>query len=102
MNEKYLKAKIYSIKNINNPEMIYIGSTTEPLNVRLSKHKHDCKFYNKRTSLYKHIEDNDWTNWEMSLVKDYPCDNKRELEREESRIILSHDKVLNKKKLFHL
>lgn len=102
MNEKYLKAKIYCIKNINDPDMKYIGSTTEPLNVRLSKHKHDCKFYNKRTSLYKHITNNDWTNWEMSLLKDYPCDNKIELEREESRIILSQDKVLNKKKYCHM
>lgn len=102
MENKYLKGKIYSIKNINNPDMIYIGSTTEPLNVRFSKHKHDSKFYNTRCSLYKHITDNNWRDWEINLVKDYPCDNKTELEREESRIILSHEKVINKKKHCHL
>lgn len=102
MNEKYLKGKIYSIKNINNPDMIYIGSTTETLGTRLSKHKHDCRFYNKRTSLYKHITNNDWTDWEMNLLKDYPCASKIDLEREESRIILSYNKVLNKKKYCHM
>lgn len=102
MNEKYLKGKIYCIKNIKEPDMIYIGSTTESLGIRFSKHKHDCRFYNKRTSLYKHIADNDWTDWEMSLLKDYPCASKTELEREESRIILSLDKVLNKKKQCHM
>jgi hypothetical protein len=94
---RYLKGKIYLIKNIND-DRVYIGSTTESLSSRLSKHKHDCRYYNTRTSLYKYINDNNWNDWNMSLYQEYPCLNKKELEKKEYEVMGSFQNVLNKKK----
>lgn len=92
---RYLKGKIYLIKNIND-DRVYIGSTTESLGTRLSKHKHDCKNYPQRTSLYKHI--NDWNDWNMSLYEEYACSNKKDLEKREYEVMASFPNILNKKK----
>jgi hypothetical protein len=94
---RYLRGKIYTIKNIND-DRVYVGSTTESLKTRFSKHKHDCKNYPQRTSLYKHI--NDWNDWQMTLYENYSCLNKRDLERRESEVIMSFPDVINKKKQF--
>lgn len=97
---RYKTGKIYAIVNKNDPEKAYIGSTKNSIKSRMSKHRHDCRMYSNRTALYKHIVDNCWDDWELKLIKDYPCRNRKELEAEESRIILSYPQALNKKKRF--
>jgi len=74
---KYQQGKIYKIVcNITNE--IYIGSTIQTLEKRLGQHKNQ-NYMSKQI-----IEQN---NYEIELIKDYPCNNKRELEEEESKYI---------------
>lgn len=102
VDERYTRGKIYTIRNRLDNSRVYVGSTIESLGQRYSKHKHDCRYYSHRVSLYKHISDNNWGDWEMSLFQDYPCNNKRELEKKEYEIIGSFgDNVLNRQRVFH-
>ena len=96
IDNRYLKGKIYIIKNKIDNSKIYVGSTIETLKSRYSKHKHDSKNYSSRCNLYKYITD--WNDWEMTLYQAYPCDNKKALERREYEIMSEFGEVLNKKK----
>ncbi len=82
----YQDAKIYTIRNYTDNEMIYVGSTTETLSQRLAKHRFDCKV-GKKVSLYSHIVDNDWSNWYIELYEYYPCNNRTELDKKEGEVI---------------
>ncbi len=96
IDNRYLKGKIYIIKNRSDNSKIYVGSTIETLACRRSKHMHDSKNYKNRCNLYKYITD--WNDWEMTLYQAYPCDNKKALERREYEIMSEFGEVLNKKK----
>ena len=82
----YQDGKIYTIRNYTDDTLIYVGSTTEKLARRMSKHRTNCKD-EKKYSLYSHIVDNDWTNWYIELYEYYPCNNKTELEKREGEVI---------------
>tara|TARA_R110002020_G_scaffold269438_1_gene484768 strand:+ start:27 stop:548 length:522 start_codon:yes stop_codon:yes gene_type:complete len=78
MENKYNQGKIYKLVcNITNE--IYYGSTIETLKERLRKHNcfKDCVSRNI-------LERGDY---EMILIKDYPCNSKWELEEEEGKYI---------------
>jgi len=82
----YSEGKIYLIKFKNDPSLVYIGSTKSPLNERFNKHKNY-----KGISLYKYIDDNhdgNWDDWYIELYENYPCLNKKELDRREGEITL--------------
>lgn len=86
---KYQQGKIYKvIDNTNNN--VYIGSTIHPLGIRLSKHRTDWKLYNegKRAyrKVYEIIKNNDYR---IELIKEYPCETKKELCWEEGFIQLT-------------
>jgi hypothetical protein len=84
----YQISKIYTIKSKIDPNLIYVGSTTcKYLCDRMAKHRHDCK-REKPVSLYKHIENNDWTNWYIELYEHYPCTSKDELLKREGQVTL--------------
>ena len=82
----YANAKIYTIRNYTDNEMIYVGSTTQTLSRRLAEHRVKCKA-GKSCSLYSHIFDDDWSNWYIELHEYYPCNNKTELDRKEGEMI---------------
>jgi hypothetical protein len=84
--ERYKEGKIYAIRNITDDTMIYIGSTVRNLDQRFDNHKYDCK-RGMRCILYNNIENNDWTLWYIELYENYPCNNKKELNRREGEII---------------
>ena len=85
----YQKGIIYKLC-CKNPLItdIYIGSTT---NFRERKHSHksisncsNSSFSNRK--IYKTINENGgFSNWDMVLIRDYPCNSKKELEKEEQR-----------------
>lgn len=83
---KYTNSKIYTVRCLINPELIYVGSTTQPICKRFAAHKNNCKI-GKSGSLYKHIIDNDWSNWHIELHEYYPCNNKEELCKREGEVI---------------
>ena len=89
-NLKYSQSKIYKIVNgLNN--LIYIGSTSKQyLSSRLTEHLSlsrkeslTCKFYTAIRELGKE-------NFSVQLIKDFPCNSRRELETEEYKIIQEH------------
>lgn len=83
----YSRGKIYLIRNRNNDNLIYVGSTIEQyLSKRLQKHKSQ-----KSCSLYYFInnpENNtNWDDWYIELYEDYPCNSKLQLVKRENEII---------------
>lgn len=83
----YSKCFIYKIccKDLSVKD-IYIGSTCNFAN-RKCKHKSNCTNKNVRDynfKVYKFIRDNgNWDNWDMILIEEYSCENKKQkLQRE--------------------
>jgi hypothetical protein len=82
----YSEGKIYLIKFRNDPSLVYVGSTKQLLNERFRFHKID-----KGMSSYKYIHENcdgNWNDWYIELYEDYPCLNRKELEKREGEITL--------------
>lgn len=96
LDPRYIRSSIYLLTNNFNPEQKYIGSSIEPLNVRYSKHKYDCKNYKNKVCIYKDTEDFA-SEWSISLYEKYPCNNKKELEAREYELIQELNTV-NKKR----
>jgi len=83
---RYQQGKIYKIVcNITNE--VYIGSTIKLLNDRLSIHKYDTD--NKKRCSSRNIIDRG--DYEMILIKDYPCNSRWELEEEEGKYIRENE-----------
>ena len=96
----YNKSIIYKLccKDINITE-IYIGSTTNFKN-RKNKHKWACNNINSKSYnyyVYKFIrEHGGFENWDMIMICEYSCENKKELEKKEREYIELHKATLNK------
>lgn len=82
----YSKGKIYSIRS-RTSDLVYIGSTVQPLHKRLSVHVRNKRSYDagKRrfTSSFEIIEQG---NYYIELVEEYPCENKEQLLKREGEI----------------
>lgn len=83
----YSRGKIYLIRNKDNENLIYVGSTIEIyLSKRFQKHK---SHYN--CSLYQYINNpnnnTNWNEWYIELYEEYPCENKLQLCKRENEII---------------
>lgn len=72
----YENGKIYKLI-CSETGNIYIGSTIQPINRRLSRHK--TTHNNCRTKLF--------INPSIHLIKNFPCNSKKELELEERKFI---------------
>ncbi len=84
---KFEEAKIYTIRNIESPFDIYVGSTIQKyLCQRFSKHLQDCR-KGKNCLLYQRMRDTRLTNWYIELYETYPCNNRGELLKREGEII---------------
>ena len=82
-----MNGKIYVIKS-HQTDDVYIGSTTNPLNCRLSKHKRHYKaFLNEK---YHYVTSFDIVKYDdcyIELLEDVTCQDKAELYRIEGRYI---------------
>ena len=97
----YNNGLIYKIVcNDNNIKEVYYGSTTSFVK-RKNAHKTVCN--NIKSNCHNHPKyqfircNGGWDNWKMVLVKDYPCNNKLELEREERLCMEQDENRLNAK-----
>lgn len=86
----YSKGQIYKIVD-NGQHLCYIGSTIQPLCVRIASHKRCYKSYlnnNKGhyVSVYSIFDKYGVDNCKILWVKDFPCNSKKELEKEEGNI----------------
>jgi hypothetical protein len=92
----YKNGKIYKIIDIAYTTQ-YIGSTTQTLSRRFSKHKSNYKVWqaNKinKISVFDIFEKFGIENCKIELIEAFPCDNRDELERKEGEFIKNNDCV---------
>lgn len=89
----YKNSKIYSIRS-HNTDLIYIGSTTQLLNKRFSKHK--CDYKNYLLGKYHYVTSFEIFKYDdvyIELIEYYPCNNIEELCKREGELIRIHNCV---------
>lgn len=92
----YSQGKVYCIRAPGTDD-VYIGSTTQPLCVRMAQHRRHYKRWQSGTAEYissfKLLEDE---RAYIELMEDYPCDNKEQLNRREGEVLRNHTSAVNK------
>jgi hypothetical protein len=100
---KYNKAIIYKIEHVSNPELCYIGGTTN-FNARKAQHKSRTQNVNDKEFngyKYKMIRDNGgWDMFRMVALKSVNVNSKRELEMEEEQFRQLYKANMNAHKAF--
>jgi hypothetical protein len=83
IDHRYENGKVYGLYRKDTDELIYVGSTIQPLNIRFSVHKSNCKGNcGKDTNIkvYKYIKEEKCLDYlEIRLIQKFPCRNKKEL-----------------------
>ena len=94
----YKNGKIYTIRS-DSTDKYYIGSTTQPLSKRLSKHKNDYKVYlNGKFNNITSFEIIKYDDCYIELLEAYPCNSKDELTKREGELIRLHkNDIVNKR-----
>jgi len=82
---KYANAYIYTIQHRINKDLVYVGSSALPIDLRYSLHKSDCKS-SKNVSLYNHIDNDDWSDWYIDVYEFFPCNSRSELCKREGEV----------------
>jgi len=79
-----MTGKIYIIRNKNDDNLIYIGSTFAEINYRFNRHR-----FQHTTALHKYITEtcDDWDNWDIEIFAEYPDISKEDLLKKEGEII---------------
>jgi len=96
----YAKKIIYKIVNYDLPEYVYVGHTTN-MTERKAHHNDSCytskdKLYTSNTKLYTTIRANgEWADWKFIIIKNFPCENRREAEFEEDIIMMEYNCSIN-------
>ena len=86
----YSLGKIYRITNPNNTKY-YIGSTILPLEKRLEQHKRSKASYDKGNKSARKLASFELLEGgSIELLKNYPCNNRRQLQKEEGELIRNH------------
>lgn len=81
MANKYSQGKIYKLENSIDGEF-YVGSTTQTLSSRRTNHISHKKALN-RSPLYTHLVRIGATDITLTLIEDYPCETRLQLEERE-------------------
>jgi len=92
---KYKQGKVYALRSSETDEC-YIGSTIEPLNERFRRHgNHFIQWLSgmEHSHYITSFELLKFDDCKIELIKDYPCNSKTELEREEGKYIREIDCV---------
>jgi len=79
MTNRYQTGKVYRL--LCEDGHYYIGSTTQPLNLRFNTHKTLSK--TKKERVYEHIHTIGWDKIIIELLEDCPCTTKEELNNKE-------------------
>jgi len=94
----YSKNIIYKIQHREIDDLLYVGSTTD-FTRRKAQHKYNCIHTNDlhyKFKLYSSIRANGgWDAFNMVIIKEFPCKNKREAEAEEDIVIRELKSDLN-------
>lgn len=101
----YSKAIIYKIccKNPDESPFVYVGSTTNFIN-RKYAHKKSCNNVKDKSyhfKVYQTIRENGgWTNWNMLMLEEYPCEGSLHLRKREEEVRLSFTQTSNSSRCF--
>lgn len=83
----YQNGKIYKITNCIDDE-VYVGSTCQSLSKRFSKHKISSYSNTKNhTYFYQYVNKLGFDRFCITLIEDYPCNNRTELRAREGVFI---------------
>ena len=99
MKVDYSKAFIYKLCCLDpNITECYVGCSTD-FKTRVQSHKRRCCNENDSKHHYKVYQfirgHGGWDNWRLVVLHDFPCANKRELEKEETRVMIELKAELN-------
>jgi len=84
----YANGKIYTIRCHEEPELIYVGSTTQTLSMRLAKHKSNMKSYGDgKCSNVTSFQIIKHPSAYIELLELFPCDSKIELHKREGELM---------------
>lgn len=97
MDPRYKSAKVYKIENSCDNEF-YIGSTIAPLHTRFTGHKSAST--DSDMKICQHMRKHGKDKFHITLIEDYPCDNRRQLEFRESYWIHELKPTLNERMNF--
>ena len=84
----YSKSLIYKIEHLDNPELVYVGST---VNIIKRRNHHKSDYNNEKSKrhnlkIYRMMRENGgWECFKMVVIKEYPCNTRIELEIEEEK-----------------
>lgn len=87
----YQKAKIYKLVSPSK-NLVYIGSTTQPLSQRLAEHL--CN-YKKDKGLNSQVV-LECEDYKIELLEDFPCNNRQQLEKKEGEYIKNNECINNR------
>lgn len=82
-----LNGKIYKLVSLNDPSLVYYGSTIQSLKKRKSSHYYQYKSGKIMCTSSKLFELGDV---EIYLVENFPCENRKQLRRKEGEYILNN------------
>lgn len=99
--EKINKGIIYLIRDKNNNDMFYIGSTKQILNNRISTHKKDSKKKNSKLYLYIRNVGDITTNFIINVLDEVEFYNIQDLREKEKYYINSYVPPLNSNKILN-
>jgi hypothetical protein len=88
---KYQKAKIYTIRSPNTNK-IYIGSTIADLSKRFYQHRIKSQSLVRNEALTSKIIIDSGDAY-IELLENYPCNDKRELEKREHELIRENNNI---------
>ena len=95
----YQNGKIYVIKSYQ-CDMVYIGSTTQSLSMRMGGHRATYKHYLK-TGIKRHMTSSHhilkYDDNYIELVEKYPCNDREELLKREGEIVKETKNCVNKR-----
>lgn len=88
----YSNGKIYAIR-APGTDMVYIGSTTQPLSKRFATHR---AYYRAQIREYTSSDLFAIDGCYIELIESYPCDNKEQLNKREGEVIRSFPNAVNR------
>ena len=91
----FQNSKIYKIVN-DIEELIYIGSTTQKLCLRMGGHRTRAKNNQSNTKLYEHMRNLGIECFKIELIELYPCETVEQLIAREGEYIRNLKPDLNK------
>jgi len=90
----YQNGKIYKLYSPSK-NIVYIGSTTQTLAQRLTKHNYHYKIYNNDNTkkYYSSFFILDCEDYKIELLEEYACNNRQQLEKKEGEYIRNNECV---------